>query len=97
MTPIEQMGQRAKDAARALAMLGPEKEYALLQAAGALRAQEGEILAANQEDLQAGEEKGLTPALLDRLRLTPARLEDMARAMEEVAKAPDPIDRKSVV
>lgn len=90
MTPIEQMGQRAKDAARALAMLGPEKEYALLQAAGALRAHEGEILAANQEDLQAGEEKGLAPALLDRLRLTPARLEDMARAMEAVAKAPDP-------
>lgn len=91
MTKLEEMGARAKKAARTLAVLGPEKEAALHKAAQALLAHEEEILIANREDLAAGEEKGLTPALLDRLRLTPERIASMAAAMEEVAKAADPI------
>ncbi|MEH2936708.1 glutamate-5-semialdehyde dehydrogenase [Acutalibacter sp. JLR.KK004] len=91
MTKLEEMGALARKAARTLAVLGPEKEAALMKAAQALLAHEEEILIANREDLAAGEEKGLTPALLDRLRLTPERIASMAAAMEEVAKAADPI------
>lgn len=91
MTKLEEMGARAKKAARTLAVLGPEKEIALLKAAQALRDSQEEILTANGEDLQDGKEKGLTPALLDRLRLTPERIASMAAAMEEVAKAADPV------
>ena len=91
MTKLEEMGARARKAARTLAVLGPEKEAALMKAAQALLAHEEEILMANREDLAAGEGKGLTPALLDRLRLTPERIASMAAAMEEVAKAADPI------
>ena len=82
------MGARARKAARTLAVLGPEKEAALHKAAQALLAHEEEILMANREDLAAGEGKGLTPALLDRLRLTPERIASMAAAMEEVASGP---------
>lgn len=93
MTTIEAMGKRAKTAARAMAGLSAQKETALLGAAQALLSCQEEILAANRADLEAGEKKGLTPALLDRLRLTPARLLDMAKALEQVAKAPDPVGR----
>jgi len=93
MTKLEEMGARAKAAARTLAVLGMEKETALLKAAVALRERQDEILAANGEDLQAGEQNGMTASLLDRLRLTPERIEGMARAMEEVAREPDPIGR----
>ena len=93
MTKLEGMGARAKSAARVLAQLGPEKEAALLKAACALRGRQEEILAANGDDLQAGEKAGLSAALLDRLRLTPARIEGMAAAMEEVAKSADPVGR----
>lgn len=85
------MGARAKAAARELAQAGSQKETALLGAAQALRDRQGEILAANQEDVQAGKRDGLSAALLDRLLLTPARIEGMAAAMEEVAKAADPV------
>ncbi len=90
---LNDMGQRAKKAAKTLSVLGIEKERALLRAAGALRQRQGEILSANREDLEKGEAQGLTPALLDRLRLTEGRIEDMARAMEQIAKEPDPIGR----
>ena len=90
---LDDMGQRAKKAAKRLSVLGIEKERALLRAAGALRQRQGEILSANREDLEKGEAQGLTPALLDRLRLTEGRIEDMARAMEQIAKEPDPIGR----
>ena len=93
MTRIEEMGARAKQAAREMTALGAQKEAALLGAAQALRTGQDAILAANQEDLLAGERQGLTPALLDRLRLTPERIEGMAQAMEEVAKAADPVGR----
>ena len=68
-----------------------EKTQALLAAAEALREAEGEILAANAQDLAAGEANGLTPALLDRLRLTPERLAAIADAVAQVARLPDPV------
>ncbi len=93
MTKIERMGAQAKAAARQLAQLGPEKGRALLEAAQALRERQEEVLEANRQDLAAGEGRGLSAALLDRLRLTPGRVESMAAAMETVAKAADPVGK----
>ncbi len=68
-----------------------QKDRALLAAASAIRASAGKILAANSEDLMAAE--GLSPAFQDRLTLTPARIEAMARGVEEVAALDDPSGR----
>ena len=52
-----------------------------------------ELLAANALDVQAGREAGMSRALLDRLSLTEARIQDMAAAVEEVAKSADPVGK----
>jgi glutamate-5-semialdehyde dehydrogenase len=67
------------------------KAQALRAAAAALRADEATILAANALDVAAGEAAGLTPALLDRLRLDSGRLAGIAAAVEQVAALPDPV------
>lgn len=68
-----------------------DKAAALAAAAGAIRADAAEILAANADDVCAGEQAGLSPAMADRLRLDPARLESIAAAVEAVAQLPDPV------
>ena len=90
---ITEMGARAKEAARVLATAGALKEAALLHAAHALWSRREEILAANAQDLEAGKAAGLSQALLDRLALTEGRIQDMKTAVEEVAKAADPVGR----
>ncbi len=86
------MGRRAKTAARALATLHEEGKNAVLRAmAQGLRAAEADILCANARDTAAGKEKGLSSAMLDRLALTPIRIETMAAGIEEVAALPDPV------
>ena len=90
---MNEMGAQAKTAARALANAGALKESALLHAAGALRQRREELLAANALDVQAGREAGMSQALLDRLSLTEARIQDMAAAVEEVAKSADPVGK----
>ena len=90
---ITEMGARAKEAARVLATAGALKEAALLHAAHALWSRREEILAANAQDLEAGKGLGLSQALLDRLALTEGRIQDMKTAVEEVAKAADPVGR----
>lgn len=88
------LGQAARSAAAALALAGPAaKTQALQAAATAIRGQAGTIAAANAEDMAAARGKGLTAALLDRLELTPARIEAMARGVEAVAEMPDPVGR----
>ena len=67
------------------------KDLALTAAAAAIRARADAILAANAEDVTAAE--GLTASYQDRLTLTPARVEAMARGLEEVAALPDPVGR----
>lgn len=67
------------------------KNEALAVAAGALRAQTDALLAANAADLEAAPD--LTAAFRDRLTLTPARIEAMARGLEDVAELPDPVGR----
>jgi glutamate-5-semialdehyde dehydrogenase len=64
---------------------------ALRSAAKALRDDETAILAANALDMDHGEARGLTPALLDRLRLDPARLAGIADAVDQVAGLPSPV------
>ncbi|MFN5631023.1 MAG: glutamate-5-semialdehyde dehydrogenase, partial [Sphingomonadales bacterium] len=68
-----------------------QKAQALIAAAAALRAASAEILAANATDMAAGAEHGLSAAMLDRLKLDPARLESIAAAVEQVAHLVDPV------
>jgi glutamate-5-semialdehyde dehydrogenase len=88
------LGRDARDAAAALALAEPaQKDKALLAAAAALRAKEAEILAANAKDMAGGRAKGLSAALLDRLELTPQRIEAMAAGLEAIAGFPDPVGK----
>lgn len=91
-TQIEEMGRRAREAAYALAALStPEKNGILLAMATELRKAAGELIAENAKDLAAGESKGLSAAMLDRLRLDEKRIEAMAAGIEQVAALPDPV------
>lgn len=91
MTVIEQMGARAKTAARVLANAGTEKNKALMSIAKALRENCQAILKANEIDIENGKNAGLTVSLLDRLRLTEERVEGIAVGVEQVAALKDPI------
>lgn len=89
---IYEMGRKARAAALSLAPLSAEKKNEILRAmANGIRAAAPEILEANSKDLSAGEERGLTAAMLDRLRLDKTRLEAVAAGVEKVAGLPDPV------
>ena len=89
---IGRLAQAGRQAQRVLAKLSAEtKACALYAGAQALRDAEIEILAANALDLAAGEANGLTGAMLDRLKLDPARLAGIADAVEQVAALADPV------
>ncbi len=89
---IYQMGKRARAAAYQLAQLTSEEKNTILRAmAAAIRRRVPELLAANAMDLAAGEERGLSKAMLDRLLLSESRIEAMAAAIEQVAALPDPV------
>jgi glutamate-5-semialdehyde dehydrogenase len=91
---MREMGQAARAAADALAIApSAQKDAALQAAAAAILALESEILAANALDLAAGQEKGLSKAMLDRLTLNPARLQDISEALRDVAAQADPVGR----
>ena len=84
--------RRSRAAARVLATATSAVKNAALRAmAGALRAAEQPILTANAEDVAAGRSDGLAEALLDRLTLTPARIEAMAAGLEALVALSDPI------
>lgn len=89
---IETMAQQARAAALRLSQLDTEqKNSILLSMAKGLRAATPAILEANAKDLEAGESKGLTKAMLDRLRLDEARVDAVAGGIEQVAALPDPV------
>ena len=89
---MARIGAAAKAAARALALAPTEaKNKALTEAAQSLRRRKNEILSANAKDMAAGEDKGLSAPMLDRLALTDERLEGMATGLDEIAKLNDPI------
>jgi len=88
------LGEAARAAAEQLAVSDSEtKAEALLAAAAAIRTNQAAILEANRADMAAARDKGLTPALLDRLELDPARVGAMAAGLEQIAAFPDPIGR----
>ncbi|MFM5915075.1 MAG: glutamate-5-semialdehyde dehydrogenase [Chakrabartia godavariana] len=89
---IAEMGAKSRAASAALAAVPTaRKADALNLAAAELRARADDVLAANALDLDAGEKNGLTAAMLDRLRLTPERLESIASAVDAVAVLRDPV------
>ena len=89
---MEAMGKRARAAARVLADAPTDtKNLALIAAAKLIRQGKADILAANAKDCAAAEAKGLTPAMIDRLKLDDARIEGIAKGLEAIAHLPDPV------
>ena len=89
---MQDIGRRARAAARALGLAeSARKEKALCAAAAAIRARASAILQANAEDIAAAREQNATPAFLDRLSLDPKRVAGMAEGIETVAALPDPV------
>lgn len=92
---MQDIGKRARAAANLLSTAPTaQKDKALRAGAAAIRANANAILAANAEDVKAGEDKGLRTSLLDRLMLDASRLEGIASGLEAVADLPDPVGMK---
>jgi len=88
----QEWAQRAQDASRQLALVtGEQKNHWLKRSAELLRTRTHDILSANAKDIEAAPGYGLTPAMIDRLRLDEQRLDGIAAALEEVATLPDPV------
>jgi glutamate-5-semialdehyde dehydrogenase len=91
---MTRLGKAARVAGARLATTsGDDRNAALMAAAAALRARGAEIVEANERDMQAARERGLSDALLDRLMLDEARVEAMACGMESIVALPDPVGR----
>ena len=91
---MDQLGMRARQAARVLAGASEQqKNQALSGAANSLRQRLPEILAANTLDMNKAREHGLSEALLDRLMLDPERVQAMAGGLESIVALPDPVGR----
>jgi len=91
---MQELGRAARAAAPVLASASrDQKDRALRAAASALRRDASKILTANAQDMRAAEERDLSAALLDRLRLDSVRIEAMARGLEDIASLPDPVGR----
>ncbi len=89
---IAELAGEARSAAAVLATtLGHQRNTALTACAAAIRAKKADLQAANAKDLARSEEFNLTDALVDRLRLTDARIEGMAVALEQIAAQTDPV------
>lgn len=89
---MQELGRAALAAQPVLAAATTrQKNEALQQAARALRARAAQILAANEQDLAAARERGLSGAMLDRLALDAKRLEGIARGLDDIAALPDPV------
>ena len=89
---IHEMGKQARAAAYQLSQLTTEQKNAILNAmAQGLRDASEEILSENKKDIAAGQEKDLSSAMLDRLRLDDVRVEAIAAALEHIATLPDPV------
>ncbi|MCA0906585.1 glutamate-5-semialdehyde dehydrogenase [Ruegeria marisrubri] len=86
------LGKRAKAASRDLAFASPERKHAaLIAAADAVWANRAQIIEANRKDLEFGREKGLSPAMMDRLMLDEARVQGMVDGLRAVADQTDPV------
>ena len=91
-TMMADLGRNAKDAAATLAYATAEaKSHALMTAADRVWARRDELIAANEKDLAYGREKGLSPAMMDRLMLDEARIAAMCEGLRAVAAQEDPV------
>ena len=91
---IADMGAQAREAAAVLAETGAERKHAaLIGAAHAMQAAEDAILDANAKDLVYAGEKGLSPAMIDRLTLDSARIRAIADGLRAIAEQADPVGR----
>ena len=91
---IASMAKAARKASFSVANLTQQQKNDALEAmANNLIARTELILKENEKDLVAGRDNGLTEAMIDRLRLTPERVEDLAASLREVATLPDPVGR----
>lgn len=89
---IESLGHQARTAARMIGRASTSaKNQALLAIAAAIEAGRERIKRENAKDLAAGREKGLSPAILDRLELTDSRIDVMAEGLRQIAALPDPV------
>ncbi len=92
VTSLNELGERAKRASRALALASSgTKDAALLAAADVLLQKSDEIMTANGADVDRAEAEGVPSSVVDRLRLSEARLEAMADGLHQVAALADPV------
>lgn len=88
---METLGKQARSASRVLATASAGvKNKALLAIAAELEASRDQLAEENRKDLDAGEDNGLAPAMLDRLALKPATIDGMIEGLRQVAALPDP-------
>lgn len=91
---MNEIGKRARAAARGLALAPTAAKDAALRAMAAeIRKATAEIIAENDKDVTEGRAKGLSGSFVDRLILNPARIEAMAQGLEDIAALPDPVGR----
>jgi glutamate-5-semialdehyde dehydrogenase len=91
---MDRLGASAREAQTSLGRsTADQRNAALARAAAALRADRERILEANRKDMDAGRQKRLSPAMLDRLMLDGSRIETMAAGLETVIELPDPVGR----
>ncbi|OHX38428.1 glutamate-5-semialdehyde dehydrogenase [Methylomonas sp. LWB] len=89
---MQQLGKQARQAGREISKADTgRKNLALVKIAEALAANADTLIAENAKDLQAGQANGLDAASLDRLDLTPARIEKMVEGLTQIAALPDPV------
>jgi glutamate-5-semialdehyde dehydrogenase len=87
-----QLGKQAKAASRHLAVLSSrDKNHALQLMADRIEAQSAFLIEENHNDLNAAKKAGISGALLDRIALTPSRVQGMAKGLREIAALPDPV------
>ena len=95
---IEEMARKAKTASRFLGTTTTQTRNRILQSvADLLLSRKKEIQHANDKDLEAGKEKGLSPAMLDRLALTDEVVAGMRKGIKEIIALPDPIGEISAL
>ncbi len=89
---VSAIGSKARAAAKTLGLVKTDdKRKALTSAARSIRAHQAALIEANQKDVAFGTEKGLSNAMIDRLLLTPDRIEGMAAGLEAIAELDDPV------
>lgn len=89
---MNNLGRKTKVASKIIAHSSDDqRQYALHQTSKLVRERIKKILSANDQDMIAAKTKSLSPSMLDRLRLTPARVNAMATGLEAIASQPDPL------